>query len=100
VDAPAGGAASAPHAAPPNNINAAATVSRLPFADEQKATLSKLLAAVTSANSSLSRSRGWTNLDRANGHSAHEASALRDAILPRTLYIPPNIARFWLRAGL
>jgi hypothetical protein len=33
----------AAHAAPPNNINAAATVSRLPFDDEQKATSSELL---------------------------------------------------------
>jgi hypothetical protein len=35
----------AAHAAPPNNINAAATVSRLPFDDEQKATSSELLIA-------------------------------------------------------
>jgi hypothetical protein len=37
----------APHAVLPNNINAAATVSRLPFDDEQEATSSELLTALT-----------------------------------------------------
>jgi hypothetical protein len=43
----------APHAAPPNNINVAATVSRLPFDDEQKATSSELLTALPATSGQL-----------------------------------------------
>jgi hypothetical protein len=57
---------------------------RLPFDDEQKATSSELLTAVTVTSDSLSPGR--PNLNRATDHSAPEGDALREAIpLERSL---------------